>query len=56
MKMYFTPIKSSSTTSANSAPTTQFDSYMSDIGAAKAVSNQQTQKAEEQTKLLDSLQ
>lgn len=52
-KMYFTP--KTQGVPGSSAPTTQFDSYMSDIGAAKAVANQQNAKEVEINKALNSL-
>lgn len=53
MKMYFTPTKSTSSTSAS--PTTQFDGLLGDINAAKAVSNQMNQKASETNRLMNSV-
>lgn len=59
MKMYFTPTKSTTefqpTNAQGVAPTTQYDSLLSDINAAKNVSNQMNQKASETNRTLNSL-
>lgn len=59
MKMYFTPSKGTTEFQPKNAqgvaPTTQYDGLISDINAAKAVSNQMNQKASETNRVLNSL-
>lgn len=60
MKMYFAPSKSTTELQPKNAqgiaPATQYDSLISDINAAKAVSNQMNQKASETNRILNNVQ
>lgn len=54
-KLYFTP-STNATNGQVATSTTQFERMQTSIDAAKAISNQQNQKASEQNKLMEGFQ